>query len=395
MNAFEELLDLSPSEKERAGTVYTPKEIAQQPGSWLRVVEILKTHRNEIDEFMKNSGLKGNIDATLVLTGAGSSEFVGNAVCNLLRNRLKREAISLPTTHLTTHAASTLIPDHRYVVVSFARSGDTPESLATFDLVKKNCKYAGQIVITANKEGALAKRAAEDHDSLCILLPEETNDRSLVMTSSFSAMALTAAGLCFLDSIDEFESVTEKLARGAKRIINEYGDMLRDIADLSFARACYIGSNTLAGTMQECQLKMLEITEGRIAVRFDSFLGLRHGPQVFINDECLIAASLSSNPKVRRYEIDLLRSLKENKQGMATLIICDRATDEISELGSHVIELYPGEESVEDDFRIMTDVVAGQILGLFKSLNLGLKPDNPSSSGIINRVVKGVVIYEP
>jgi len=39
------------------------------------------------------------------------------------------------------------------------------------------------------------------------------------------------------------------------------------------------------------------------------------------------------------------------------------------------------------------DVTVGQTLGLFKSLAFGLKPDNPSVKGVINRVVKGVKIY--
>ena len=40
-------------------------------------------------------------------------------------------------------------------------------------------------------------------------------------------------------------------------------------------------------------------------------------------------------------------------------------------------------------------VIVGQLLGMFKSLDLGLKPDTPSEGGIINRVVKGVKVYNP
>ena len=70
------------------------------------------------------------------------------------------------------------------------------------------------------------------------------------------------------------------------------------------------------------------------------------------------------------------------------------AEEEIRSVATHVVELYPGGDPVDDDYRIMTDVVVGQILGTFKSLSLGLKPDNPSTSGTINRVVQGVVIYD-
>ncbi|HDY87445.1 MAG TPA: hypothetical protein ENH82_04925 [bacterium] len=141
-------------------------------------------------------------------------------------------------------------------------------------------------------------------------------------------------------------------------------------------------------------MKMQEMTEGRVAAQFNSFLGLRHGPQVFVNDECVVIAALSSDPYVRRYEIDMLRELKEKKQGCGTLIICDKTTDEIDGLSTHAVELYPQEVPVEDGFRVMTDVTVGQVLGTFKSLYFGLKPDNPSTSGKINRVVTGVNIYD-
>jgi tagatose-6-phosphate ketose/aldose isomerase len=140
---------------------------------------------------------------------------------------------------------------------------------------------------------------------------------------------------------------------------------------------------------------MQEMTNGRVASRFDSFLGLRHGPQVFVNREAVVVAALASDPFVRRYEFDLLKELRTKKQGCGTLAICDRATPEIRGVADVVLELFPGEEPVHDDYRVMTDVVAGQMLAVFKSLNLGLKPDNPSPGGTINRVVQGVTIYEP
>ena len=79
--------------------------------------------------------------------------------------------------------------------------------------------------------------------------------------------------------------------------------------------------------------------------------------------------------------------------GMGLLVICDRATEKIRALSPRCIELYPDGDGVEDEYRIMTDVVVGQILGTFKSIAVGLKPDNPSTSGTISRVVQGVKIY--
>ena len=145
--------------------------------------------------------------------------------------------------------------------------------------------------------------------------------------------------------------------------------------------------------MHEARLKMQEMTAGRIVSAFDSFLGLRHGPQVFVNDACVVVAALSSGPTARRYELDLLRELRDKKQGMGTLVICGRSDAEVRDIAKTVIEPFPSREPLPDDCRVFTDIVACQILATFKSIGLGLSPDDPSPDRIINRVVQGVTIY--
>ncbi len=394
MNSFSRLMALAPEEKQAKGVTYIASEIAQQPRTWAKAVDVLRADREAINDFMDRTGLTGKSAASLILTGAGTSEFIGNSIVNVLRKRLRREVISVPTTHLVTHASSTLVPGHDYVVLSFARSGNSPESIATYERVKRVAPQAGHLVITCNKDGELAKAASQDGSAHCILLPEETNDRSLAMTSSFSTMALAGIGLSFMDDLDGFASLSARLGEGANRVISSYGDMISDYAERPFKRACFLGSNSLYGAMQECHLKMQEMTEGKVACRFDSFLGLRHGPQVFVNGECVVVAALATDPLVRKYELDLLRELKAKGQGCGTLVICDRATQQIRDVATDVVELYPNSEPIDDDYRVMTDVVVGQILATMKSLDLGLKPDAPSVSGTIHRVVQGVVIHE-
>lgn len=394
MNAFERLLSLPDTEKAAKGVEHTPREIAQQPQTWARAVDVLRARRSDIAHFMADAGLSEGGDATLMLTGAGTSEFVGNAIVHVLRSRLKREIQSIPTTHFVTHAAPMFVPGRPYVLLSFARSGNSPESVATYNAVQRACPGIRQLVITCNPNGALAQAARSDDCALCIEMPEETNDESLVMTSSFSTMAFAAIGLCFLDDLDTLSTIAGQLGAAANRVVHEYGDLISDFAGRDFVRACFLGSNALFGTMQECHLKMLEMTEGQIAARFDSFLGLRHGPQVFVNDACIVVAALSSDARIRRYEMDMLRELKTKEQGCGTLVICDRATTEIRDVCTATVELFPDGNPVHDDFRVMTDVVVGQILGVFTSMKVGLKPDNPSTGGTINRVVQGVVIYD-
>ena len=395
MNAFEKILALPPAEKKTRGLEHTPAEIAHQPDVWLETADLVKARQVQLRAFLAEAGVTGPDESVIVLTGAGTSEFIGNAIAIGLRERLQREVQSIPTTHLVTHAAATFVARHRYTVVSFARSGNSPESLATFNLVRRQLPEARQLVITCNPDGALAKAAQDNAKSFCLVLPAKTNDRSLAMTSSFSSMALTGLSLAFPDQQEGFTAMLTRAVAAARRILAAYANELQAFAGRPFSRACYLGSGTLTGTMQEIALKMQEMTDGAVACRFDSFLGLRHGPQVFVKPDCVVVAALASDPSVRRYELDLLRELRRKAQGCGTLVICDRATDELGRLADVVIELFPRGNPIPDDCRVLTDVVAGQMLALFKSLHLGLKPDSPSPGGIINRVVQGVTIYEP
>ena len=390
MSEFESLLGLSAEQKQERGLEFTPAEIAQQPAIWVKIVDLLLERKQEIRAFLDAAGIVGNTKADLILAGAGSSEFIGNAVAPALRRRLRRTVTSMATTHLVTHP-QVFIPRRQYAVLSFARSGNSPESLATYNLVRQLRPEARQIAITCNKDGALARQVRGDANSFCIELPEETNDKSLVMTSSVTTMALCALGLTMLDKPRQLAKTAAAAAQAGRRILQN--DLLPLFASRPFTRACYLGSGVLNGAMQECQLKIQEMTEGRVAPIFNSFVGLRHGPQVFVNSDCAVVAAVSSDPYVRQYELDLLRELKAKKQGCCMLILCARATDEIRQISSDVVELCDEGQTLDDDFRVMTDVMVGQILGVFACLRCNLKPDNPSTSGTINRVVQGVTIY--
>ena len=81
------------------------------------------------------------------------------------------------------------------LLVSFARSGNSPESIAALDLAEAGVKHCPQLILTCNAEGALYRRAQSLPNAHCILLPEASNDRSFAMTSSFTGMLLAAAAV--------------------------------------------------------------------------------------------------------------------------------------------------------------------------------------------------------
>jgi len=137
----------------------------------------------------------------------------------------------------------------------------------------------------------------------------------------------------------------------------------------------------------------------------ESYLGLRHGPQVFVNADCLVVAFVSTDPFARAYELDLLKELRRKKQGKFVLAVCDRdadgslaaTVDEVFETDpdqlvstmAQSLGLVPGES---DHFLALANLAVGQVLATVASLEAGLRPDSPSVTGIIHRVVQGVTI---
>ena len=248
-------------------------------------------------------------------------------------------------------------------------------------------------MITCNAEGALGRAASADSSTLVLTLPAETNDRSLAMTSSFTSMALSALGLGWPAA--ELRTLMRPVQEGARRILDEHAETIERFSGREFSRALYLGSNALAGVMHEAALKMLEMTAGRVISTCDSFLGVRHGPQVFVDNRCIVVACLSSVPGVRRYELDLLRELRRKKQGRGVLAISAADDREARGIVDELLVLSAGKDEPVDELRVLTDIVACQVLAFFTSRRLGLMPDNPSPGGVINRVVQGVTIYDP
>ncbi len=393
MNELKRILNLPEVERRSEGVYFTPKEIYQQPKMWRATIALIEQQAEELKSFLENSGVYSGGPTTIYLLGAGTSEYVGNAVADTLRRSFGISCTSLPTTTFLPSPEDWIFEGGSYLFIHFARSGDSPESVASYRTARELAPKAHHLVITCNREGGLAREPVSDERLYIIVLPEETNDQSLVMTSSYSSMALAATALGHLGSLSNFRRDVEATAEAAQEVLDEKADMIRGFVQQCGARIQYLGTGNLYGSMEESRLKVLEMTSGRVAANVNTFLGLRHGPQVFINSECGVVAALSTDNYRRRYEIDLLRELRAKNQGSDMLIICDRTDPEIDALGGRVVALAKPNQSISNELRVLTDVVVGQLIGLFKSLECSLKPDNPSESGIINRVVSGVHIY--
>jgi tagatose-6-phosphate ketose/aldose isomerase len=265
--------------------------------------------------------------------------------------------------------------------VSFARSGESPESVAALDLAQRALDEVHHLVITCNAEGALALQMARASNACVLALPENTHDRAFAMTSSFTGMLLAAA-LTFGAIARERVATLARACAVALPLVHELAGTL---AARQFQRAVFLGSNGLQALAAEAALKMLELTDGRTVALAHSTLGFRHGPKTIVNDRTLVVVFVSNDPYTRAYDLDLLDELRREARAGAIIAVGAGVTDMRVELN--------GMSGASDVELALVDIVFAQTLGLRQSLQFGLTPDNPNAAGVVSRVVKGVRIH--
>lgn len=367
---------------------YTYAENMQQPRVWKQQYDRIAARRQEIETFVRSHIERGY---RVLFTGAGTSAYIGDALVPAVAGSLFEGAAAVPTTDIITHPASWFTPGRNVLLVSFARSGNSPESLGAIKLADRlGGERVAHIFITCNAEGRLARIAAAHRDSLLLLLPAETDDRSLAMTSSFSTMLLTALLVSRIDRIGGDAAAVECLANQTARALETYDSRIAAVARRNFSRAVFLGSGALKGIAEESHLKLQELTDGGVMCGFDSFLGFRHGPKAVVKEDSLLVYLVSRDPAVRRYEEDLIRQIDANNRTAAVVAVSAEpyAVGGVS-FDLNVV-LGGGDTGV---YGCIPYVFTAQLLGYYKSLDRGLNPDSPSVSGNIHRVVEGVTIY--
>ena len=190
---------------------------------------------------------------------------------------------AVPGGTILTHPETCLPPRGPFLVVSVARSGDSPESRAVVDWLLESRPQARHLFITCNRDGALATAYAGRPGVRVVVLDEKTNDRSLVMTSSFTNLVLAARGSRRPDG-------TATLTRSrapARRLLHDRRRRARGGRARGFRSVVYLGSGCRTGSAREAALKMLETNAGDVWTLAESFLGLRHGPMSAISPDTL------------------------------------------------------------------------------------------------------------
>jgi tagatose-6-phosphate ketose/aldose isomerase len=368
------------------GGHHTAEEIAQQPALWDALAEALADRQAAIDAFLgdwlRQPGHR------VIFTGAGSSGFIAEMVADIINAQWPADVRALHTTNLLTHPDLYLERERPTLLVSFGRSGSSPESIAAVDLVRERVALSRFLDITCNNEGELARRGRGRDDTLTLLMPPASCDRAFAMTSSLTCMQLAALAVFDRAPWEQRLEQLHTVAALGRRALADWERAVTALAgDGAFSRVIYLGSGPLEALAREAALKVLELTAGRVLALANTPLGFRHGPKSTLDADTLVVMMRSAQPVARRYEQDLLDELRRDGVAGRVLSVGPRAEDGAAD------DFPLAVPSLPDPWLAPVWLTLAQRYALRRSAALGLTPDNPFPDGTVNRVVQGVVIH--
>jgi tagatose-6-phosphate ketose/aldose isomerase len=379
------LLRASRADQERDGYIHTLREIFQQPSTLMDTCERTVAHADGLKRCLEDI-------RCIVFTGSGSSEYAGACVTLPMQQELGITVQTVPSGNLLTHGTRALPALRPALVVSLARSGDSPESVAAVRLLLEADQRIQHLGVTCNAAGRLATCFETEARVRILILDDRTNDRSLVMTSSFSSLVVAARALGLLSAPDRYRGWCRQLSGLFQFVLDHHLDALASAVDRDFDRALFLGSGSNAAAAKEAALKMLEMTAGRVGTLAETYLGLRHGPMSYLNGNTLVVCFLSSEPIARVYEIDLIRELDRKKLSAATVIVGEDIPRDLVREHDVAIEC-PKLAALGCEGAPLVHVLTGQLLAFFRCLKEGLRPDSPSEGGVISRVVESFPLH--
>lgn len=385
------VFDKTEEQWKEVGGYWTSKEIYQQPETWLKTFNQVKAEKDAIKALI--SKVTSNDDYDIILTGAGTSEFVGNSTFPYLSPLNNFKVKSYGTTDIVACPEDYISRTKPTLMISFGRSGNSPESVAAVEAANVVCENIHHLFITCNHDGALSKYAEGKENCYAINLTPETHDQSFAMTSSYSNMYLAVILSFLTDKLDEIEATVKEIsANTAKFHETTYTTAKQIVDEFDFQRIVYLGSNCLKGVSQESALKICELTAGQIMTTFDTTMGFRHGPKSVVCPGSLQVVYLSDDPYTRQYDIDIVKEMAPERSGNKIVVVSGYDDPSVKDLGDYYVT-FNNEHKFNNVFLGLEYVNFAQLVAVYKSLKTGVRPDTPCPSGKVNRVVKGVNIY--
>lgn len=373
------------------GADITTAEIKQQPELWRDTFEIYRSNKEAIETLLAEArAMADGQRVSVIFTGAGTSDYVGDTCAPYLRHAGDTSQFDfkpIATTDIVSAPRDFLRPEDPTILVSFARSGNSPESLAAVEIAGKFVKNIKFLNITCAPEGKLAVESADDPRALTLLIPR-ANDRGFAMTGSYSCMTLLAI-LIFDSATDEQKQAwVEQAALMGEEVVSREAEVA-DFLSGDFNRVTYLGSGSFGGLAQEAQLKILELAHGLVATSYDTSMGYRHGPKSFVDDKTLVFVFMNNDAYTRQYDLDILNEIDGDGIAQKTIAV----QQDVAPAFEHTAFTFAGRDALPEGYLALPFVMVAQVVSLLNSVRVGNTPDTPSPTGTVNRVVKGVTIH--
>ncbi len=387
------LVQLPREQQHARGLLYTPREIAQQPDTWQRTLQLFQRAQAPVSSFLEEAGIRNapGEQPSVFLIGAGTSDYIGQSLALLLRQQWGCEVTACASTELLPNLNDYVVDGRKYLWISFSRSGDSPEGVAVLELALKRFPHIAHLVVTCNARSQMAGLCGQHPHTMAIVLDDAVNDRSLAMTSSFTNMVVMGQCLAHAWSVEAYLPLMEKIEAAGRQLLIGGFTLAQKLAALRLPRLCFVGSGPLAAVAKESALKVLEMSAGRVKTMAETTLGLRHGPMAALDPETLFVCFAAGDGGRTGYAADLLRELGDKRITASRIAVGPRAAEQ--SLLPNCDEYLPIEADIPDRYRPVLDVLFGQLLGLCSSIEYHLHPDAPSPDGVISRVVQDFAIY--
>lgn len=344
---------------------HTLTEILSQPEVW----------RTCLRDLRANSGFSATVKTSRarkswLFTGCGTSFYLAEAAaaCWTLLTGQPARAVPCSDILLFPHLAQLGETDLQAVI--FSRSGSTSEAVRAAELLRKKHRVPTLGITCA--PGSELVRTCE----VAIGLPD-ADEKSMVMTRSFSSMLLTIVALAAETAGKEatwtgIETTAEQLATR----IQEWNKRVEKfVGEYSFEDYIYLAQGPFFSVAREAALKVTEMSHS-YAQAYHT-LEFRHGPKSIVTPQTCITFLLSETGM--QTESEVLLEMKE--LGGTIVAICNRAGESVRKASDLVLEL---ESGVPELLLLAPLVVPTQLLGYHTGVKRGFNPDEPKN---LTRVV--------
>ncbi len=332
-------------------------EIRNQPAAWAGTLQVVEANAEQLRTLCQDV-------QSVIFTGCGSGLNVAWAIAAAFQNFTGLPARAVPAADFIFFP-KIVFPQHQHnLVVAISRSGDTTETVNACAAAQAHGSKT--LAITCYPESRLAKMA----DFALVL--EAANEKAVVTTQSLTSMVLCGQGLTALVSgRQDYLKQLQNLPVIGNEVLAKTHQIGRKIGqNLGISRFAFVGNGPYYGLARECQLKIKEMT----LLPSDSYpmLEFRHGPKSNVNRQMLVTLLMSD--AARNAEIEFLEEMKA--LGGSTLVLCDQAGVQLSQLADTIVELDCGLPDFVRDVLYMPVV---HFLAYYRSLLEGQDPDYPAN----------------